>query len=57
MTLTEEIKLIAIKSGLDLVGIAPADPFEGYRWQDSKMRDPGLTMIDARSIVVVGEQS
>lgn len=54
MTLTQNIKQIAINSGLDLVGIAPADPFENYRWPDSAMRDPRLTMTDARSLVVVG---
>jgi epoxyqueuosine reductase len=54
LTLTQNIKQIAINSGLDLVGIAPADPFEDYRWQDSAMRDPRLTMTDARSLVVVG---
>ncbi len=54
MTLTQNIKELALKSDLDLVGFAPADPFEGYRWQDSVMRDPRLTMMDARSVVVVG---
>lgn len=53
MTLTQNIEQIVIKSGLDLVGIAPADPFEGYRWQDSVMHNPRLTSMDARSIVVV----
>ena len=30
MTLTERIKEVAVSSGLDLVGIASADAFEGY---------------------------
>ncbi len=54
MNLSEKIKKVALESGLDLVGITPADPFEGYRWKDSIMRDPRLTFPDARSLVVVG---
>ena len=54
MALTQDIKQIAIKSDLDLVGIAHADPFEGYRWYDSAMCDPKLEMTEARSIVVAG---
>ena len=54
MTLTQNIKELALKSEFDLVGFAPADPFEGYRWQDSLMRDPKLTMTDAKSLVIVG---
>jgi hypothetical protein len=54
MTLTQNIKELALKSDLHLVSFAPANPFECYRWQDSVMRDPRLTMMNARSIVVVG---
>lgn len=54
MKLTERVKEVALSSGLDLVGIAPADSFEGYRWKDSIMRDPKLSMPEARSFVIVG---
>lgn len=53
-SLSNLIKETALASGLDLVGIAGADPFEGYRWQESVMRDPSLTLTDARAIVIVG---
>ena len=54
MKLTKRVKEVALLSGLDLVGIASADSFEGYRWKDSIMRDPKLSMTEARSLVVVG---
>ncbi|MFB0519493.1 MAG: epoxyqueuosine reductase [Acidobacteriota bacterium] len=54
MKLTEKVKEVGLSSGLDLVGIAPADSFEGYRWEDSVMRDPKLSMPEARSLVIVG---
>ena len=54
MDLTAQLKQFALVSGFDLVGIASAEPFDGYHWQDSVMRDPKLTMADARSTVVVG---
>jgi epoxyqueuosine reductase QueG len=53
MSLSERIKKVALESGLDLVGIAPAAPFEGYRWKESIMRNPRLTMSDAQSLVIV----
>jgi epoxyqueuosine reductase len=54
MNLSKKIKKIALESGLDLVGIAPAAPFESYRWKDSIMRNPKLTLPDVRSLVIVG---
>ncbi len=39
---------------MDLVGIAGAESFDGYRWQDSVMRDPHLTLPEAKAIVIVG---
>lgn len=54
MKLTERVKEVALSSALDLVGIASADSFEGYRWKDSIMRNPKLSMPEAKSLVVVG---
>ena len=54
MNISERIKKVALSSGLDLVGIATADLFKGYRWKDSIMRDPKLSMTDAKSLVIVG---
>jgi len=54
MKLTDRIREIALSSGLDLVGIASGDSFKGYRWKDSIMRDPKLSMPEARSLVIVG---
>lgn len=54
MNLTERIREVAFSSGLDVVGITSADSFEGYRWTDSIMRDPKLSMPEALSLVIVG---
>jgi epoxyqueuosine reductase len=54
MDLAERLRQIASDSGLDLVGFASAEAFEDYRWQDSFMRNPKLTLADAQSILVVG---
>lgn len=54
MKSTERLKEVALSSGLDLVGIASADSFEVYRWKDSVMRDPKLSMPEARFLVIVG---
>lgn len=54
MESTERLKEVALSSGLDLVGIASADSFEVYRWKDSVMRDPKLSMPEARFLVIVG---
>ncbi len=53
MTLTERVKEVALLSGLDLVGIASADVFEGYRWGHLIMRNPKLSMPEAKSLVIV----
>ena len=53
MTLTERVNEVAVSSGLDLVGIASADAFEGYRWGNSIMRNPKLSMPEAKSLVIV----
>ncbi len=53
MTLTEKVEEVAMSSGLDLVGIASADAFEGYRWGHLIMRNPRLSMSEAKSLVIV----
>jgi epoxyqueuosine reductase len=53
MTLTEKVKEVALLSGLDLVGIASADVFEGYRWGHLIMRNPKLSMPEVKSLVIV----
>jgi epoxyqueuosine reductase len=55
MDLTKRVKEVALNSGLDLVGISHADSFKEFRWQDSIMRDPKLSVADALSIVVVAQ--
>jgi epoxyqueuosine reductase len=52
--LSDQIRNVAKGSGLSLVGIAPAEPFEGFRWIHSLMRDPGLTICDAKSVILAG---
>jgi len=54
MKLTEKLKEVALSSGLEMVGIASADFFEGYHWKDSIMRDPKLSVPEARSLVIAG---
>lgn len=54
MKLSEKVKEVASSSGLDLVGIASADSFAGFRWKDSVMRDPRLSVPEARSLVIAG---
>lgn len=54
MNLTKRVKEVALSSGFDLVGIASADAFAEYRWQDSLMRDPQLSLPDAKALVIVG---
>jgi len=54
MKLTEKVKKFALSSNFDMVGIAPAEPFAGYRWKTSSMRDPKLSMPEAKSLVIVG---
>ena len=52
--LSDEIRNLACKEGIDAVGVVPADPFEGYLVPNSPRRDPRLSMPTANSIVVVG---
>ncbi len=52
--LSDQIRNVGDRSGFILFGIAPAEPFEGYRWNQSLMRDPRLTISDAKSVILVG---
>jgi len=45
---------VAKGSGLSLVGIAPAEPFAGYRWNHSLMRDPKQSIATAKSVIIAG---
>jgi len=54
MSLTEELKDEGIKRGLEEIRITRANPFEGYIVPESKRRDPCLTILGARSLIVVG---
>ena len=49
MSLTHEVKELAIKMGADLIGIAPVDRFE-YAPDDGK---PQYYMRDAKNVVVI----
>jgi epoxyqueuosine reductase len=53
VTLSDQIRQVAYKSGLKLIGIATADTFSDYRWSHTLMRDPCLTMPDAKSLIIV----
>lgn len=52
--LTDEIRDLARKEGIDVVRFARAEPFEGYLVPGSPRRDPRLSLPTANSIVVVG---
>jgi epoxyqueuosine reductase len=52
VTLSDQIRHVADKNGLKLIGIAPAYAFSDYRWGHTVMRDPGLTMPDAKSLII-----
>ena len=54
MNLTEELKLIAEHTEIDVLGFTDASPFAGYAWKESKRIDPRLTMPEAQSIIVAG---
>jgi epoxyqueuosine reductase len=51
--LSDQIRNVGDRSGFILFGIAPAEPFEGYRWNQSLIRDPRLTISDAKSVILV----
>lgn len=52
--LAVEIRELAARSGIDVVRVTHAGPFEGYLLPDSPRRDPRLALPEARSIIVLG---
>jgi epoxyqueuosine reductase len=53
-TLSENIQRLADSQGIDILGFAEATEFEGYALSQSKRRDPGLSLSDAKTIIVAG---
>ncbi len=52
--LSEEIKNIAENSLIDIIGFTDAYEFSNYTLQQSKRRDPKLTLPQTKSIVIAG---
>ena len=52
--ITEKLNSLAEGSGIDVLGLAPASEFKGYRLSGAKRRDPGLTLPGAKTIIVGG---
>ena len=53
-SLSEKIRNLADKIGIDALGFAEASEFPDYALQSSKRRDPKLTLPTAKSIIVAG---
>ncbi|MGE5457848.1 MAG: hypothetical protein ACM3RX_05800 [Methanococcaceae archaeon] len=54
MYLTKRIKELAYSNGIDLIGIAGTAEFNDYILKNSKRRDPKLSLLEAKSIIVIG---
>ena len=52
--LSEKIRNLADATGIDALGFAEASEFSDYALQNSKRRDPKLSLPTARSIIVAG---
>ncbi|HHD83190.1 MAG TPA: hypothetical protein ENK92_03695, partial [Bacteroidetes bacterium] len=52
--LSEKIRTLADSIGIDALGFAEASEFSNYALQNSKRRDPKLSLPDAKTIIVVG---
>jgi len=53
-SLSKEIKLLADSSGIDALGFAGPSEFKGYALKHSKRRNPKLSLLDAKTIIVAG---
>ena len=53
-TLTDKLNSLAEASGLDAIGFADASAFKDYRMNHSIRRDPLLSLLDAKTIIVAG---
>lgn len=54
ISLSVSIKNLANSVGVDLIGFAEAKEFQDYILENSKRRNPKLSLADAKSIIVVG---
>ena len=52
--LSEDIRKLADSLGMDALGYAQASEFKGYLLNRSERRDPRLSLLDAKSIIVAG---
>ena len=52
--LSGRIRNLAETAGLDVLGFADATPFDGYALAQSPRRDPGLSLANAKTIIVGG---
>ena len=52
--LSEQIRDVAVSSGIDALGFAPASEFTNYALPGSRRRDPNLSLPNAKSIIVGG---
>ncbi len=52
--LSDKLRREAVERGLDVIGFADASPFRDYLLKNSSRRDPSLSLVDARTIVVAG---
>jgi len=51
---SEKIRKLADSIGIDALGFAKASEFTGYALNNSKRRDPKLSLPDAKTIIVAG---
>lgn len=54
VSLSENIKAMAVDLGIDALGFADASEFENYALPESLRRSPKLSLPDARTIIVAG---
>ncbi len=52
--LSDKIRHVAVKAGIDTIGFSDASEFTDYSIKDSRRRDPKLSVPDAKTIIVAG---